>query len=191
MKFNSLNIIALVAIVCLGACASASKRKSADYYEQNKAVINETLQLYDQLYQQQPFSAGFTDKSFKYYLLEVTTDTLRYIYNTDNNDQKFYEVIQKFQYDTTKLRGLGERLLAIKCLWLSKASFYVNEKRETVTFLSFKSKSTDKPFVENKYYILIFLPYPIESPNITERVKKGSLIKINDLVYFAITSKFR
>jgi len=190
MKFNRLNIIAFVAFVFLCACAS-SKRKSADYYELNKTVIHETIKLYDQLYQQQPFSAGFTDKSFKYYLLEVTTDTLRYIYNTDNNDEKFYEVIKNFQYDTAKLRELGDRMLDIKCLWLSKASFYVNEKRETVTFLSFKSKSTDRPFVENKYYILIFLPYPMDNPKINERVRKGSLIKINDLVYFAITSKFR
>ncbi|ULQ52065.1 hypothetical protein [Flavihumibacter fluvii] len=191
MKNGRLYFWALLGILCLQACTSASKRKSADYYEQNKTLIHETLQLYDQLYRHQPFSAGFTDKSFKYYLLEVNTDTLRYIYNTDNNDQKFYQTILKFQYDTTKLKNLGTNIKAIKCLWLSKSSFYVDKRRETVTFLSFKSASTDKPFVENKYYILIFLPHQITSPDISERIKKGRLVKINDLVYFTIAPKFR
>jgi negative regulator of replication initiation len=175
----------------LVACSASSKRKSADYYKENKEAINKLRNLYDTLYQHQPFSAGFSDKSFQYYLVEVTTDTLRYVYNTEKNKPQVSQVISKFQYDTAMLRELADRLKAIKCLWLSRSSFYVDEKRETVTFLSFKSALTDKPFVENKYYILIFLPYPITSPDINAKVNKGSLVKIDELVYFMIGTKFR
>lgn len=191
MQKNRRNSIVILLMVCLGACTASSKRKSADYYNENKAVIHQTLELYDNLYKHQPFGAGFTDKSFRYFLLEVTTDTLRYIYNTDNNEQRIYETINRFHYDTSQLKVLGQNLFDIKCLWLSKSSFYVNKQKETVTFLSFKSARNNKPFVENKYYILIFLPHPIKSLDVNERIRKGSLVKINDLVYFTIGSKFR
>lgn len=191
MWSSSRNIIWACAVLSICACTAASKRKSADYYQQNKHDIERTLTLYEDLYRHQPFSAGFSDRSFAYFLLEVNTDTLRYIYNTDNNDQKFYETIIEFQYDTAKLKELGDNIKKIKCLWLSRSSFYVNGKRETVTFLSFRSAAAERPFVENKYYILIFLPHPIKSDDIEARIKKGNLVKINDLIYFMIGTKFR
>ncbi len=180
-----------VAVWLLVSCAGKATRKTADYYNSNRADIERVLQLYDQLYKQQPFSAGFSDKSFRYYLLEVSTDSVRYIYNTEQNREHFYATITRFQYDTAQLKELGDKLQAIKCLWLSKSSFFVDEARETVTFLSFKSVASSKPFVENKYYILIFLKKPINNPDINARVKKGDLIKINDLVYYMIGSGFR
>lgn len=175
----------------LVSCASSSKRKTADYYHQHELIIKEIMQLYDQLYEQQPFSAGFSDRSFKYYLLEVGTDSVRYIYNTEKNKEAFYSTILRFNYDTAKLKSLGEKIRDIKCLWLSKSTFYINDKPETVNFLSFKSVSSGKLFVENKYYILVFLKYPISSSDINARIEKGDLVKINDLVYYTIGSGFR
>ena len=94
--------------------------------------------------------------------------------------------------DTTgKLIELGHKMKEIKSLWLSKSSFYLDGPYEIITFLSFKSVSSNKMFVENKYYILMFLPHPLTSSYIQARVKKGELVKINDLVYFMIGSGFR
>jgi hypothetical protein len=177
--------------VSLVSCTAASKRKSADYYNQNKTALDNLQKLYEQLYRQQPFSAGFTDKSYKYYTMEVKTDTVRYVYNTEKNKEQVYSMIDRFNYDTMKLKELSAKMKTLQCLWLSKSSFFVNDKKETVTFLSFKSAAVNKPFVENKYYILIFLPHPITSPDIKERIKKGDLVKIDELVYFTIGSKFR
>jgi len=191
MKKIKLYGFAFLLICALASCAASSERKSADYYRQNQQTINQIKQLYDHLYQQQPFSAGFSDKSYQYYLLEVTTDTVRYIYNTERNKEAFFATIDKFNYDTTMLKDLGKKMKAIKCLWLSKSSFYIDEKRETITFLSFKSVSSNKLFVENKYYILVLLNHPITSPDISARIKKGDLVKIDSLVYFMIGSGFR
>lgn len=178
-------------ISLLASCAASRGRKSADYYNENRQTITEIQQLYEDLYKQQPFSAGFSDKSHKYYLMEVTTDTVRYIYNTEQNKQQFYSTIFRFNYDTSKLRELGEKMEAIKCLWISKSSFYVDEKREAVTFLSFRSVSSNRLFVENKYYILVFLNHPPVSEFEKEKIKKGGLIKIDNTVYFMIGSGFR
>ena len=181
----------LFLLVGLTSCMVGSKRKSADYYEKNKEAITQIRYYYDQLYSHQPFSIGFTDKSFKYYVMEVTTDTLRYIFNTDQSETKLFETILRFNYDTLLLQELAVKMKEIKCLWLDKSSFYVDEKKETVTFLSFKSAMVDKPFVENKYYVLVFLNHKLEHPDLKAKVKKGDIVKINDLVYFAIGNRFR
>lgn len=180
------------------SCIGTSERKSADYYNENKQTITEIRQLYEDLYKQQPFSAGFSDKSFTYYVVEVNTDTVRYIYNTASSTQQLYSTVLRFNYDTIKLKELGEKMHTIKCLWLSKSFFYVDGERENVTFLSFRSVDLNKKFVENKYYILVFLPHPIATlphPIATadtgNSIKNGELVKIDSLVYFMIGSGFK
>jgi hypothetical protein len=178
-------------IVYLSSCAASSKRKSGHYYNENKIAINDLRQVYEKLYDQQPLSIGFTDKSYKYYVMEVKTDTLRSIFNTNQSPEQLYGLIKKFNYDTAMLKDLSHKMKAIKCLWLSKSAFYVNKKRETVTFLSFESATSEKIFVEKKYYILVFLNHPIVSQDFNKRIEKGDLVKINDLVYYLIGNNFR
>jgi hypothetical protein len=192
MERTSRHLYLLLMIVGLTSCMTSSKRKSEDYYRDHQTVITEMRKSYDKLYRQQPFSAGFTDKSYKYYVMEVNTDTVRYIYNTEKAERaQLNAAISRFQYDTAILNDLALKMKSIKCPWLSKASFYVAEKRETVTYLSFKSAKNSGFFVENKYYILIFLEHPITSEDIKARIKKGDLVKIDKLVYFTIGNKFR
>ena len=181
----------LVAVGLLSCSAGKKNLKSTEYYNQNKYAIEQLRSYYDSLYRQQAFSVGFTDKTFTYYVMEVTTDTLRSIFNTEQSEQQLFRTISKFNYDTALLRKLAVSMKDIKCLWLDKASFYLNEKKETVTFLSFKSKAIENPFVENKYYVLLLLPHPINTPGLQAKVKKGDLVKIDELVYFTIGNRFR
>jgi hypothetical protein len=190
MRYKLFLILSLPALL-LASCASVTKRRSAEYYLEHKKEINEVKDLYTQLYAQQPFSAGFTDRSFKYYVMEVTTDSVRYIYNTEKNEPQVYKMISRFKYDTTKLRSMSVKMKDIECLWLSKSSFFSNEKKDSVTYLSFRSANNQGMFVENKYYILIFLNHPINTPAMKARLKRGDLFKIDELVYFTIGSKFR
>ena len=184
-------IVASIIVLAQYACAVNVPRKSADYYAKYKDEITEVRKYYETLYSHQPFSVGFTDKSFKYYVMEVTTDTLRYIYNTEQSEKILYETILRFKYDTAMLRQLAQKMREIKCLWLDKSSFYLDGAKESVTFLSFKSVTVDKPFVENKYYVLIFLNHELRDAEAKARVKKGELVRINELVYFMIGNRFR
>ena len=184
-------VFSLFVLTGLSSCYVNSDRKSASYYEKNQPEINTIRRLYDSLYIHQPFSIGFTDKTFKYYVMEVITDTLRSIFNNEQSEKQLFETIVRFNYDTSMLRQLSTKMKEIKCLWIDKASFYLDEKKDTVTFFSFKSVLIDKPFVENKYYILLFLKKKPEHPYLTNRVKKGEIVRINDLVYFMIGNKFR
>jgi len=173
------------------SCNASKHRKSAAYYNENKTAILELRNIYDSLYKHQPFSLGFTDKTFSYYVMEITTDTLRSIYNTERSEQQLYRAIERFRYDTSLLRKLAVKMKEIDCLWLDKATYYLNEKKDTVTFLSFNSVSIEYPFVENKYYVLLFLHHPIDTPLMKAKVKKGDLVKLDELVYFTIGNRFR
>ena len=180
----------LLWIVAIGfSCATA--RKSAEYYQENKVSINELRSYYDALYRQQPFSAGFTDKSLTYYVMQINTDTLRTIYNTDERKEELWENIVRFHYDTVLLKKMAARMKEVKCLWIGKSSYYLDELKVNFTFISFKSALIDKPFVENKYFILLFLDHKIGHPELEANVKKGQLVPIDDLVYFTIGSKYR
>lgn len=191
MKNCTIFICMVLLLSGLPGCFSASKAKSADYYRVNRAALEDLRNQYEQLYRHQPFSAGFTDKSCTYYTMEVRTDTVRYIYNTEKNSQQVAGLIERFDYDTAQLRAFGQKMKALKCLWLSKSSFFVDEKRETVTFLSFDAATGEKPFVEQKYYILIFLNHPIEHLDNKKKVKKGNLVKIDERVYYMIGNGYR
>jgi len=168
-----------------------AERKSVAYYNKNHIVIVQMLKDYNLLYSQQPFSIGYTDRSYTYYVMYILTDTLRYIYDTKRGERKLSELIRRFNYDTALLRDLALKMKQTKCLWLDKTSFYLDNKKDTVTFLSFKSVLIDKPFVENKYYILLFLNHQRDHPAFKARLKRGDLVKINDFVYFMIASHFR
>ncbi|HJS53689.1 MAG TPA: hypothetical protein VJ765_04070, partial [Chitinophagaceae bacterium] len=182
MKIYCIHICLFLVLGGLSSCTGSKKnRKSAEYYQQNKTAILEMRNLYDSLYRQQPFSVGFTDQSFTYYAMEITTDTVRYIFNTEKSEQNLHHTILRFRYDTSLLRRLAIRMKEVKCLWLDKATFYLDEKKDTITFLSFKSVSIEYPFVENKYYVLLFFHHPVDTPLMRAKVKKGDIVKVDEL----------
>ena len=187
-----INIWLLAALCLLGAsCAMKAERKSASYYLKHKTEITEILNSYHILYNQQPFSCGFTDRSYKYFVMQIITDTVRYIYNTEMNKAALYKVLGQVHYDTTRLRSMANQMKAMKLLWMDKTSFWIHEKEEIVTFLSFKSVAVEAPFSENKYYILLFTDMRLDIPELRERLKRGDLVRVEDKVYFMIGNQFR
>lgn len=182
--------IRLILAISIGVSCTTT-RKSAAYYQENKEAIDELRRYYDTLYQQQPFSAGFTDKSLNYYVMQINTDTLRAIYTNETKNKGLWENIYMFQYDTVMLKKMAVKMKQVKCLWLTRASYYLDEQKESFTFISFGSALIDKPFVENKYYVLVFLDHKIDHPELEARIKKGKLVPIDDLVYFTISNSYR
>jgi hypothetical protein len=165
------------------------ERKSASYYHENKEEISELKNEYDALYMQQPFSAGFTDKTFKYYVMQIVTDTLRAIYNSEKRKNELWQNVLRFRYDTLMLKKMATTMKKIKCLWVGKTDHYFGEKRELFTYISFQS--ADKAFRENKYYVLILPDREVDYPEIKELMSKGKIVQIDSLVYFTTTNTYR
>src|SRR5262245_3619018 len=189
MKLNSLHILLIgVTVICFSC---APERKSAKYYQENKADLIALKNYYDSLYRTQPFSAGFTDKSCKYYVMQINTDTLRSVYTTDTRKGELWKNALRYQYDTVLLNKMAGKMKKLKCLWLGKTTDWLEEQKETYTYISFGSALVDKPFVEDKFYILIFLDHKINHPEVEANIKNGKLVPVDDLVYFTIGSSYR
>jgi len=189
MKLISFNILLIWITVTCFSCGA--ERKSAKYYQENKADLATLKSYYDSLYRTQPFSAGFTDKSCKYYVMQINTDTLRSVYTTDTRKGELWKNVLHYQYDTVLLNKMAQKMKHLKCLWLAKTTDWLGEQKETYTFISFRSVPIDKPFVEDKFYILVFLDHKIEHPIVNDNIKKGKLVPVDDLVYFTIGSSYR
>ena len=189
MKKNKIYII-LLSVMAMGL-ACTTTRKSAKYYEDNKSAISELRNYFEVLYQQQPFAAGFSDKSLKYYVMQIVTDSLRSIYTNDKREKEIWDKVYKFNYDTVLLKKMAAKMKEVKCLWIGKSAYYIDEQKLPFTSISFGSALIEKPFVEDKYYILIFLEKKLEHPELEDRVKKGKLVPVDDLVYYTIGSSYR
>jgi hypothetical protein len=169
----------------------ATTRKSEKYYQENKVAISELRADLEVWYRHQPFSAGFTDKSFKFYSMQIVTDSLRAIYANDTGKKELWDNIFTFHYDTARLKKMAGKMKQLKCLWIGRSNYYMDDQKVPFTFISFGSALIEKPFVENKFYILIFLDKKIAHRELDNRVKKGKLVPIDDLVYFTIGSNYR
>jgi len=77
----------------------------------------------------------------------------------------------------------------IKCLWVGKIDHYFGERKEVFTYISFQS--ADKAFRENKYYVLILPDRKVDYPEVQEQIKKGKIVQLDSLVYFATTNTYR
>ena len=178
-----------ISFVVMIILSCSPERKSGSYYYENKNEINQLKNEYDALYRQQAFSAGFTDKTFKYYVMQITTDTLRAIYNSEKRKNELWQNVLNFGYDTVTLKKMAAMMKRIKCLWVGKTDYYFGEKREVFTYISFQS--ADKAFRENKYYVLILADRKVDYPEIKEQISKGKIVQIDSLVYFATTNTYR
>lgn len=184
-------IITICICLVIAGCSGKGQRKSGDYYAKNDATLHTIRSLYDELYVKQPFSIGYTDKSFRYYFVEFTTDSIRYVYNNESSNDSLTNAIKKFGYDQDKFIQLVGLMKQAECLWLDKVKRYLENEPVFFTYLSFGSVLVEKPFVENKYYVLIFPTGKINKDVLHRRIMRGGLVPINDSVYFTISNRFR
>jgi hypothetical protein len=182
-----------VILLCLAiiGCFGKGQRKSGDYYAKNEATLHHIRNIYDSLYAKQAFSIGYTDKSFRYYFVEFTTDSVRYVYNNESSADSLNNAITKFGYEHSQFMRLVMLMKQAECLWLDKVRRFLDNEPVYFTYLSFGSVLTEKPFVENKYYVLIFPKGNINKEALKQRISRGGLVPINDSVYFTISNRFR
>lgn len=190
MRANRIYIICvLLAMTVTLSCTP--QRKTAKYYNIHRAGINQLKNDFETLYRTQPFAAGFTDRSHKFLVMEINTDTLRIIYNSERRRKEIWQVVSRFHYDTVLLKAMVAEMRKVKCLWIGKGVHYFGEKKDSITVISFKSAAGEKAYKENKYYNLLFFSHPVFYPEIKSRIRKGELVQIEDKVYFTISNKYR
>ena len=197
---TKLNIAVLFIASFMLSCSS--KTISTKYYYQHEKALTSIEENYKKLYQQDPFTIAFTDRDFKTVLLEMITDTLTYKYEFGLDEIRLIDTLIKFHYNSAKVVDLIKQMQSIRCTWINKLDYYVDEKKNSLIYMSIKAVALKSPFSYQKYYTLTYFPQPQYFDSAGQLLDKRSLRRlrkingeifrrINDKVCYTITGNFR
>lgn len=191
IKCKAVYLVCFSVVLLLVACAPKGAKKSQRFYFKNEQSIVKIFGLYADLYRTQPLSLGFNDRAFKFPAIEIKTDTQRYVLNAEQSSYIFPMAVEAFKYDTLALRQLYDSLRSLRCFWMGADKAYGKTKSYNVYFLSFGSVQGGNPFLDRKYYNLVWID-PLffkENPDI-DLSRKG-FTRVKDNIFYAITGHYR
>lgn len=190
MKIASKYSAFIILTLCC-SCATLKEKKSGEFYLQNQNAIKRIILNYDSLYAHIPFNIGFSDRGYTKVGMDIITDTVRYAVTNLQSEELFKRTIEGFHFDPTRIRALYTDLFSIKCIWLGKADYYHQGQRRLLTYLSFRSVAAGNPFLDRKYYTLLFFEPGFLKEEMNDRLSKTGFKKIDTDVYFSILGRFR
>jgi hypothetical protein len=187
---RTLTYIALMAVL-FSSCAASKEKKTGKYYYENEKDIQEIISLYKGLYNHQPFSLGFSDRSYEHVGMDIITDTVRYAIDNLQSMDIFREAVYLFNYDTVSIRKLYKKMYDIKCIWVGTTDTYYKGKKENVIFLTFRSVRFGNPFLDRKYYSLVIFDPKFINEETDRIIREDGFKKVKNEIYFKIGEKFR
>ena len=198
-----LNNIIFLLIIMLSSCATAIHQKTAQkYYSNNELTISRINETYKSIYAVKPLVIEFTDNEFNYVIIEIKTDSLRYIYEFNVNSNNLKDTLLKFDFDTLYVMKLIRDMKNIKCTWINTLDYYVDDKKQNLVFMSMRPVSFDLALTKRKYYTLTFYQQKqyydaegrlLDKKNriLLRKVNNEIFWRINDRVCYTISTHFR
>jgi hypothetical protein len=195
--------LSLVACLLFLSACNSRKLFSTRYYFENESTVSKLEKSYRHLYAVQPFSVGFTDRSFNTISLEIITDSIKYIYEFPLTDTvRLQDSLVKYRIPDKETLTLINEMRSIKCIWINRLDYYTNNEERSLVFMSIRPVAVHLPFTPEKYYILTFYAQPqyFDSEGrllANRRLRKlrrvnGEIFRrINDKVCYTISEKFR
>jgi len=202
MKQTLQHIICLGLLIIIISSCSVSRSFPVNYYKQHEKDIVGIEAVYSHIAQPRLLSLGFTNRQLSQVLIEMKTDSIRYIYEFNLNDRAMYDSLHKYGYDTIATAYLLQYMKKANCTWVNKLDYYVDGQKRLLTFMSIRNKSLRAPFSPEKYIILTFYNQPqyydengvlLDRRNLRRQRKINNEIfyRINGKVCYTISTKFR
>ena len=185
------------------SCATIIPQQYAKkYYHKNESAITRIEENYKKLFVVKPIVIEFSDNEFKYINVEIKTDSLRYIYEFDLKKTDLGDTLHKFGFDTSAVVKLIKDMKLIKCTWINKLDYYIDDKKQNLIFMSMRPISVEIAFNNRKYYILTFYKQPqyydaegrlLDKRNkfLLRKINNETFWRINDRVCYTISNHFR
>lgn len=199
-----MNRTGTIFILCCSAIFfSCSPRNiSSRYYYENEKTLDRIEENYKALYPKGPFTIGFTDKDYQTVSIEIIRDTISYIYEFQKGEPRFIDTLTAYKLDAARISKLVDEMHSIKCTWINQADYYVDEKKQSLIYMSIKPVAMQSPFRSTKYYILTYFEQPqyydkdgnLLDKRTVRRIRKfkGDTYKrINSKVAYTVSGTFR
>jgi hypothetical protein len=200
MKNRSAHITLFFA-VALFVC-SCKTMNITRYYNRHQSVLDSIELVYTQSYKHKPFSIEFTDRSFARVSLELSTDSLTYIYEFWVGEDRMQDTLKKYGFDPSTVNNLITNMRGVDCTWINNMDYYTDERRHSLTYVTLWPRAFNFPFVDKKYYILTYFQLPQyfdKDGNLLvgrklRRIRKINaevFRRINDKVCYTLSDRFR
>ena len=200
MKNKQLHILAIIITAVISSCSP--RVISTKYYEENKLTLDSIEHSYSRLYKEKPFIVGFTDKNFKKISLEITTDSLTYIYDFRADEKRLTDTLIKYGLNAVLITQMISEMRSIRCTWVTNFDYFVEGEKKSLVFLSIKPLGLSRPFSNLRYYTITYFSqkqyYDKKGRLVNNRRQRqlqklnGEIFKrINDNVSYTVSSTYR
>ncbi|MBK7433893.1 MAG: hypothetical protein IPI66_08290 [Chitinophagaceae bacterium] len=184
--------IAAVLMTAVVFCSCSPRNISGKYYLQHEKILDKIEESYKALYSVKPFTLCFTDKQFNIVSVEIITDSLKYIYEFQVKEDRLNDTLIRYGLNASKIQLLIDRMRSIRCTWISNFDYYVEERKNSLIFMSVKPVALKTPFSAKKYYILTYFSRPQKfdaEGRLLDRRELRKLQKINGEIFWRINDK--
>lgn len=191
MLNNKTYTILFFSLLILQASCSP-KNISTRYFVENERVLDKIESSYKQINSKTPFNLGFTSKDFNTVSLGIKTDTILYIYEFKTAETRLADTLIKYGLPAAAVIDLITQMQSIKCIWINNYDFYVDEKKQSLTFISIKPVALKALFSTQKYYIITYFQkrqYFDAKGQLLDKRSERRLRKINGDTFFRINNK--
>ena len=193
-------VVILISSLLTASCST--KIISNNYYQENKAAVDNIESRYEKLNAAKPFTVAFTDKKLGIISLEMLSDTLTRIYEFNVGDQRLSDTLSKYNYDTAGINSLIKKMQQTKVTWINSVDYYVNDQPRQLIYLSIKPITIRYLFSPPKYLALGYFRTAqsfdekgrLLDNRRTKRVRKIKnqvFYRITDRICYTITDKYR
>ncbi|MEP6676045.1 MAG: hypothetical protein ABJA78_12865 [Ferruginibacter sp.] len=193
-------ILLLFVIVLAYSCRTTNM---TNYYEKHKSILDSMQSSYKEQFKSVPFSIAFTDKSYQNFGIEITTDSIKYIYEFKVTEQdRLKDTLLKYHLSVPGVQTLLTSMQLIRCAWINRLDYYVDEKKNSLVYMSIKARAFNYPFTSKKYYIITYFSKPQyydeqgrllinRKQRKLQRINNDVFRRINDRVCYSISNLFR
>jgi hypothetical protein len=175
---------------------------SSRYYYENEKTLDRIESNYKSLYPKGPFTIGFTDQDYQTVSIEIIRDTISYIYEFALNEPRFTDTLKAYKLDAERISNLVNEMHRIRCTWINQADYYVDEKKQSLIYMSIKPVAMQSPLRSTRYYILTYFEQPqyydkdgnLLDKRTVRRIRKfkgDSYKRINSKVAYTVSGTFR
>jgi hypothetical protein len=191
----------ILSAALINAC-SCTAVNIVKYYKGHQPILDSIQHSFKNAYRERPFSIEFTNRPFTRISLELMTDSLKYIYEFTVGEERMQDTLIKFGFKPSVISTLIRQMQSGQCAWINQLDFYVEEQKQSLTYISLWPRVFTFPFVNKKYYILAYFAQPqyfddrgnLLAGRRRRRIRQINtevFKKINDTVCYTLSDRFR
>ena len=172
--------------------ASCSATNMTNFYNEHKPTLDSIKESYTTQYTGTPFSIAFSNANFNSFSIEISTDTIKYIYDFNVGEDRLADTLIKYKLSPQGISNLVSMMQSIRCIWINNQDYYVRDNYHSAVYMSIRPRALSLPFAYKKYEILAYFNRSQvfnEKGILMDGRRRKTVRKLNNNTFHKITDK--